>query len=486
MQRKVVLFLMFLLSISNNAFSLDMRRSEAFFEKEASNLSPNIATFSDIVSEQPNEAFIPNDGYTIDYDIAPEGEDIAKAEVLPVLKVIDSLDSSKDIDLNKTLPIKKSHKSRKSKPVDRFPDINVSEGEEVLVSSSAPTTSSALVVAQKDSLATITPLKPEEKNIAVSEFSDISPLLPAEKFEEKTKVDDNPFGVIVSKTKDRQAKNKTVDIAKVSPFVRAFSAIKPEPKKTSQKPATVKSSKKKKSSIASSEALKKDLHRAYLSGNQYLSAYEDEDDENEEEFEEDVDEELSEDSEKYEEEYADDAGFKSQKNVNDALEGKGDKKPPVNEVNVKEVQEKLSATKKSVALPSGSLKVGNREVLQMKIDFQSGSSAISGESVNLIRSFAQIATEQPTNSIEIAISENVMGDPNMKKLTARRLSIISNILRNSGISDRQIHPVLSNRDDNSFAFSVVGNDPYTRLRISKGTDIFGEEENVKEYDIMKW
>ena len=146
----------------------------------------------------------------------------------------------------------------------------------------------------------------------------------------------------------------------------------------------------------------------------------------------------------------------------------------------------MKDVKKSVGAPSGPLKAGTREVLQMKIDFQDGSSAVSGESVNLIRSFAQIATEQPTNSIEITIPESVMNNPKKKKLTARRLSIVSNILRNAGISDRQILPVLTNRDEDSFAFRVVSNDVYTKLRVSKGTDIFGEEENVKEYNIMKW
>ena len=49
-----------------------------------------------------------------------------------------------------------------------------------------------------------------------------------------------------------------------------------------------------------------------------------------------------------------------------------------------------------------------------------------------------------------------------------------------------ILPVLTNRDEDSFAFRVVSNDVYTKLRVSKGADIFGEEENVKEYNIMKW
>mgnify|MGYP006384307695 CR=1 FL=1 len=52
---------------------------------------------------------------------------------------------------------------------------------------------------------------------------------------------------------------------------------KNDTKKTVKSSTFAKSSKKKKSStIASSEILKKDLHKTYLSGNRYLSAYEDE------------------------------------------------------------------------------------------------------------------------------------------------------------------------------------------------------------------
>ncbi|MDE6224087.1 MAG: hypothetical protein K2M23_01270, partial [Alphaproteobacteria bacterium] len=158
----------------------------------------------------------------------------------------------------------------------------------------------------------------------------------------------------------------------------------------------------------------------------------------------------------------------------------------VGPVNVNKIKEKFQNAKKSSDLPSGPLKVGNREVLQMKLDFEPDSSAISGESVNIIRSFAQIATDQPTNSIQIAISEKVMNDPKAKKLAARRLAIVSNVLRNAGISDKQINPVLTNRDADSFSFRVVSNDTFDRLKVSKGTDIFGEEENVQEYNLMRW
>ena len=354
---------------------------------------------------------------------------------------------------------------------------------------------------------------------------------------------DTPFGVTVSKTKPKSKAKKTrsVDIAKLNqettksakttgksnPFIRAFSALRPE-KMTSAKIRQATSNMAKNApkrrermvSSISSESLKRDLNRTYLSDNQYLSPVEsiddedgsgnegeedfndegdsdyeddegDSDDENiEDEMEESVDEAEEENAEEQAEEMADDINFSYQQNVGAALEGVG----PANinaisiqsTANTNSIKSKLNDVKNSKARPSGPLKAGSREVLQMKIDFQENSSAVSGESVNLIRSFAQVATDQPTDSIEITIPQSVMNNPKKKKLTARRLSIVSNILRNAGISDRQIKPVLTDRDENSFAFRIVSNDKFNRLRISKDTNIFGEDENVKEYNIMKW
>ena len=500
MQKKMILFLMFLFGISNNASSLDIRKTEAFFE-EASSLSPNVATIADMVFEKPNEAFLPEESETISYEFASVDDNITTedssnildnekiiAKIEESVKDVESLPSKKEeyvsallpIDMVKPEPKKIRSVSKSKKSNDKFANIKVSEGEEVLVSTSEKpakiiedkieTKDSSEQIKTEKTVAKVEPfVVPETKNI-----------------EEKTEIDDNPFGVIVSKTKKvKEEVKKNTEIAKANPFVKAFSAMKPENKTSSSNKSSVKKTSKKSKSpnLASSEVLKKDLHRAYLSGNQYLSAYEDE---NEEELEEYTDEEIDENEEENEEEYQDDEGFKEQEDVEDALEGKGDKKVPVEKLDVKEINGKLQSVKKTLAPPSGPLKAGTREVLNMKISFQEGSSAVSGESVNLIRSFAQIATEQPTNSIEITIPESVMSNPKKKKLTARRLSIVSNILRNAGISDKQILPVLSNRDEDSFAFRVVSNDAYTKLRISKGTDMFGEEENVKEYNIMKW
>ncbi|MBR1544906.1 MAG: hypothetical protein IJ638_03110 [Alphaproteobacteria bacterium] len=506
MRQKVILLFMFLFGISNNASSLDMGISGAFFSKTSDSL-PNVATIADMVFEQPNEAFLPEDSDAIIYEVVSLDEK-KDEEKLP--SIIDILSPSEPMIAKveeKIEPIKPVVKKEKVSALraddfikpeikqprtlakvknDKFAKVKVSEGEEVLISSSEPVKPQP--VEKKSKKKVVAKSEPKkisnvEKTVAKLDAPKASELsAPAVKITDAT--DESPFGVIVSKTKKKETKKNSIDSIK-SPFIKAFSAIQPETTKSVAVNKTTPSVKKKKLSktVVSSEILKKDLHRTYLSGNQYLSAYEDE---NEEALEEDVDEEINENEDENEEEYADDAGFEEQENVEDALEGKGDKKPSVEKVNVKDVKEKLSDAKKSLSAPSGPLKAGTREVLQMKIDFQNGSSAVSGESVNLIRSFAQIATEQPTNSIEITIPESVMNNPKKKKLTARRLSIVSNVLRNAGISDRQILPVLSSRDEDSFAFRVVSNDPYTKLRISKGTDIFGEEENVKEYNIMKW
>lgn len=511
MRQKVILFLMLLLGASNSASSLDIKKSGAsLFEfEETSDILPNVATIADMVFEKPNEAFLPDESEMISYEIVSlddkNSEEDSFKNVLDAPKIIAKIEEK--IETPEPISVKKEYVSsllpsdivkpepkktlaKVKKDESKFAGVKVAEGEEVLISTSSKVEKSSPKKTVAKTIAKIDTPKVEEKvEKTVAKLEPISKPVVETKVEDDN---DNPFGVIVSKTKNKKKSVKTdFDVVNASPFIKAFSALKPESSldDSSDKTVVSKSSKhSKKKSVASSEILKKDLHRAYLSGNQYLSAYEDEDveDVNEEELEDSEDEEIEENEEENEEEYQDDEGFKEQKDVEDALEGKGDKKVPVEKVNIKEVKEKLSSTKKSLNPPSGPLKAGTREVLNMKIDFQEGSSAVSGESVNLIRSFAQIATEQPTNSIEITIPESVMNNPKKKKLIARRLSIVSNILRNAGISDRQILPVLSNRDENSFVFRVVSNDAYSKLRISKGTDIFGEEENVKEYNIMKW
>ncbi len=503
MQNRVFLFLVFFLCILNNASSLEARRTEASLNG-ASGLSSNVATINDMVWLKPNEAFLPSEEDAIVYEISSVNDDsinmskefgmtstqqrvnknteISKKIDTPVKqeKQLSSLKAEDKVKIvSKTDTAKKENKttsSKKQKNIDttnsskktddKFSNIKVEEGEEVLVFMSP----SKIDNKKSDTSSNITISQNEQKvdNVPTNTQPSTTSVVAS--------ADTNPFGVIVSNTNIKEDEKTSAD---KNPFVRAFSALRPE-KISNTNYSNKKKQKEKTLSYMNPELLKKDLHRTYLSDNQYLSPVESFSDEYADEYlEDEAQENFENQSEAYAEEYADDTNFSSQRNVKDALEGDGP-------VDINEIKEKIQTTKKMSNRASGPLKAGTREVLEMKIDFQDGSSAVSGESVNLIRSFAQVATDQPTNSIEITIPESVMSDIKKKKLTARRLSIVSNILRNAGISDKQIKPVLSNRDEDSFAFRIISNDEYTTFRVSKGVDMFGEEENVKEYNVMKW
>lgn len=496
MQKRYYLFPILLIGVIGVS-ALYSRRSEGLLLKNESSdfsNSSNVATINDIVMESPNSAFLPSDNDIIEYqDVAlndtndsffdnVEAEDISDVEApvpAPVEIKVSKVEKVKETPVavkvqKKEIPSdNKLVRTEKLAPVsiDSFPDVRVNEGEEVLVS-----------VSEKKNPVSI----PAQRIVAPTPLNDDDYF---DLEEDVAKVDDNPFGVSVSNISSNNSNfkkrlNNSVEVSANSsqkqsditfgqeknPFVKAFSAIKPEKK---DKSVISKSNKKENEKVVASvnpKNLKKDLYHTYISDNQYLSPVEYYDDEDE----------FYEEAEEYDEEYAEDADFADEKNVGDALAGN------VGPVNVNEIKEKFQNVRKSSDLPSGPLKVGNHEVLQMKLEFNPDSSAISGESVNIIRSFAQIATDQPTNSIQIAISEKVMNDANAKKLAARRLAIVSNILRNSGISDRQIYPVLTNRDVDSFSFRVVSNDTFDKLKVAKSYDPFGEEENVQEYNLMRW
>ncbi|MGN0929631.1 MAG: hypothetical protein ACI4N3_03245 [Alphaproteobacteria bacterium] len=519
MQKRYYLFPILLIGVIGVS-TLESRRFGGLFFKDMSpdfSLSSNVATIDDIIAEAPNSAFLPSESDIIEYqDVALnddvdnssfddlENDDVVEVQIssVPEIKVEETKKEenvasvrnlSKPVTVSKNVSRSRQlTKAKNNNPVsvDTFPNVIVNEGEEVLVSVSE--NKNPIIYEDEVDKTPVALKRPAPTPIK-------QPIVPQpinnddyfDEEEEIAKADDNPFGVSISNISTKSSSNfkralNSVEVSENSnnrksdisfgqannPFVKAFSAIKPETKDDEVVASSKKSKSKKEKVVASvsPKNLKKDLYHTYISDNQYLSPveyYEDED-------------EFYDDAEEYDEQYAEDADFKDERNVGDALEG------DVGPVNVNKIKEKFQNAKKSSDLPSGPLKVGNREVLQMKLEFEPNSSAISGESVNIIRSFAQIATDQPTNSIQIAISEKVMNDPKAKKLAARRLAIVSNVLRNAGIADKQINPVLTNRDADSFSFRVVTNDTFDKLKVSKGTDIFGEEENVQEYNLMRW
>ncbi len=301
---------------------------------------------------------------------------------------------------------------------------------------------------------------------------------------------------LVDKTTQKKLKkNKNIEYInygaeiKNNPFLKAFSALRPEKVNENKFIPTIASPRKKREktiAFVPSSVLKNDLKKTYLSDNKYLSPVESVDGDDVAVEDEAQDENKEEDTP----EAADTDTILELKdtdtnNTEKKEEEKSTESKKTEDIDIQKVKEQLKTLKKEQNI-TGSLKVSGREVLHMKIEFDKKSSALSTESINLLRSFGQIVVDKPTNSIEISLPMSVMNNIDKKKLTARRLAIVANVLRNTGISDKQINPVLSSRDEDSFAFRIISNDKIVQHKVGGGKDIMGDETSSKIYDLMKW
>jgi hypothetical protein len=429
-----------------------------------------MATIEDVSAEAPNAAFIPDEDEAIEYasafameaanEVLDEDTEIAMA---PAAAARIDHAAAENAALRKELSIALAEKPIPPAPAARPSLAAAQTDEEELVLVSVPRRKSTLVVPST------TRSDPEpEQEPGAAEAPEASQLSPRAEIENPPHeriappsvagtTEPDPFGVAVSaltpeETIARRAPanrivaesdERTAPAQVAGSFVKAFSAMRPE---SAPAPAAKPASDETSVSDLSPRLLKQDLYNTFISENEYLSPVE----------------------------YAPERGAGDEETASGARPDR------------RSIESKFKETRKKIDLPSGPLKVGNREVLQMKLDFEPSSSAVSGESVNIIRSFAQVAADQPTNSIEIGISGAAMNNTAKKRLAARRLAIVSNILRNAGLADRQIFPVLSDRDEDSFSFRAIGNDRFDHVSISKGVDMFGDAESVQSYDLMRW
>jgi len=306
----------------------------------------------------------------------------------------------------------------------------------------------------------------------------------------------SPFGVIARHTPAparKVGKNSISfgerEVAQNSPFVKSFSAIRPEVRRDAPAASTpapapapaatpaprpqvkgAQRSRRGEREVASAN-LKNELARSYLAQNQFLAPLEDWDDEDEDW---DWDDEWDDEEDHWEPAPAPMAPIAPRP----APVAAAPAAEPLN----------LKATVRRVELPSGRpLRAGNREVLQLKLSFDENSAAMATESVNLLRSFAQVATNIPTTTIEIGVPEVSMGTENGRVLAARRVAIVSNVMRGAGVADRQINPVLVQRDANSFTFRAVDNDVSETIRVAHaGDELFGDGANVQTFRVNRW
>jgi hypothetical protein len=123
--------------------------------------------------------------------------------------------------------------------------------------------------------------------------------------------------------------------------------------------------------------------------------------------------------------------------------------------------------------------------LEIKISFMNGDSGLSRENYKLLSETASIVVNNPKRAIQIAIPESVTYTKDGRKLAARRLAIVEQVLRDTGVAEQRIVPVLSQRDEDVFVLRVISGDVFETLTKQK-RNIFGDNVSKKTYKSMTW
>lgn len=123
--------------------------------------------------------------------------------------------------------------------------------------------------------------------------------------------------------------------------------------------------------------------------------------------------------------------------------------------------------------------------MEIKISFLNGDAGISRENYNLLSETASIVVNNPKRAIQIAIPETSTHAKDSRRLAARRLAIVEQVLRDTGVAEQRIIPVLSQRDGDEFVLRVISGDTFESLTRQK-RNMFGDSVSKKTYKNMTW
>ena len=123
--------------------------------------------------------------------------------------------------------------------------------------------------------------------------------------------------------------------------------------------------------------------------------------------------------------------------------------------------------------------------LEIKIGFRNSDSALSRENYNLLSEYAGIVVANPKRAIQVAIPSSVTKTTEGRKLAARRLAIVEQVLRDTGVSEQRIVPVLSERNEEGFVLRIISNEQFETLTRQK-RNMFGDTVGSKTYKSMSW
>ncbi len=123
--------------------------------------------------------------------------------------------------------------------------------------------------------------------------------------------------------------------------------------------------------------------------------------------------------------------------------------------------------------------------LEIKIRFRDSDAALSRENYNLLSEYAGIVVANPKRAIQVAIPASATETQDSRKLAARRLAIVEQVLRDTGVSEQRIVPVLSNRNEPGFVLRIISNEQYETLTTQR-RNMFGDTVSAKTYKSMSW
>lgn len=123
--------------------------------------------------------------------------------------------------------------------------------------------------------------------------------------------------------------------------------------------------------------------------------------------------------------------------------------------------------------------------MEVKISFFNNDSGLSRDNYTLLSETASIVVNNPKRAIQIAIPESATHDKDTRKLAARRLAIVEQVLRDIGVAEQRIVPVLSQRDGDEFVLRIISGDTFESLTQQK-RDSRGKGVSKKTYKNMSW
>jgi hypothetical protein len=123
--------------------------------------------------------------------------------------------------------------------------------------------------------------------------------------------------------------------------------------------------------------------------------------------------------------------------------------------------------------------------LEIKITFRNADSALSRDNYNLLSEYAGIVVANPKRAIQVAIPVSSTETSDARKLAARRLAIVEQVLRDTGVAEQRIVPVLSERNDEGFVLRIISNEQYETLT-RQTRNKYGRAVESKTYKNMTW